>query len=251
MPLLLDAYNILHVVGVLPPDLAGIDLEELADLVAGSRFRGEETILVCDGTPRRHAVGHSTVHVRFAGPGVTADEAIMRLVRRSNAPRRVTVVTSDREIAQAVRRRRATVIGSDRFLAMLAEDHALPAARPRTPGGGHHPADRRQVEAWLRLFDLDPELEALPSTSPPSRDDDRRPATSTHPEPTPSEVPATPRRPTSPRRPGRSVLEASSLADIDPASLDELDTGRLLDASGDPPPSPEPGDNAASDSDSI
>lgn len=246
MPLLLDAYNILHVVGVLPPDLAGIDLEELADLVAGSRFRGEEAILVCDGTPRRHGVRHSTVHVRFAGPGVTADDAIMRLVRRSNAPRRVTVVTSDREIAQAVRRRRATVIGSDRFLAMLAEDHALPAARPRTPGGGHHPADRRQVEAWLRLFDLDPEIEALPPSRPPSRDGDRPPATASHPEPAPPAAPATPRRPPTPRRRGRSVLEASSLADIDPTSLDELDTGRLLDASGDPPPPSEPGDNAES-----
>ena len=41
MPLLIDAYNVLHVVGVLPPDLAGIDLEELAILIAKSRFRGE------------------------------------------------------------------------------------------------------------------------------------------------------------------------------------------------------------------
>ena len=31
MPVLVDAYNVLHVVGVLPPEHAGIDLEELAD----------------------------------------------------------------------------------------------------------------------------------------------------------------------------------------------------------------------------
>ena len=46
VPLLVDAYNVLHVVGVLPPDLAGIDLEELAILITNSRFRGEEAVLV-------------------------------------------------------------------------------------------------------------------------------------------------------------------------------------------------------------
>ncbi|MCP4796796.1 MAG: NYN domain-containing protein, partial [Phycisphaeraceae bacterium] len=113
MPLLVDAYNVLHVVGVLPPDLAGIDLEELAILISRSRFRGEEAVLVCDGVPKPHQVDETgRVHVRFAGAGVTADDLILRLVRGSSAPRRLTVVTSDREIAVNARRRRAGVISS-------------------------------------------------------------------------------------------------------------------------------------------
>ncbi len=265
MPLLLDAYNILHVVGVLPPSLAGIDLDELADLVSGSRFRHEPTILVCDGTPRRHGVCHQSVHVRFAGPGKTADDLIARLVQRSTAPRRVTVITSDREIAQAVRRRRATVIDSERFLAMLAEDHAT--NRPAAPNRGHasprHLVDQRQVEAWLRLFDLDPELHEIPSTSPstPLRSPARRPGHATSdpgtdpravrqtgastgpPSGHPNGSTGGPRPPAAPRssagsstssdtpRRRRSAAEAERLSDIDPATVDELDTAALLDAS--------------------
>lgn len=224
MPILLDAYNILHVTGVLPPDLAGIDLEELATLVTGSRYRRESTILVCDGSPRRHQVRERSVHVRFAGPGQTADAAIIRLVRRSSAPRRLTIVTSDREIVQQVRRRRASVISSERFLANLAEDHAIrssdrPSSDRRTdPPPASHPADRRQVEAWLRLFELDQAALAEESNHPAGS-----------PTATPKSGPTdTPTRPS--RKP--SILEARTLSDIDPASLDELDVESLLDESG-------------------
>ena len=232
MPLLLDAYNILHVVGVLPPDLAGIDLDELADLVAGSRYRHEPAILVCDGPARRHRVEHPSVHVRFAGPGRTADDLLVRLVGRSTAPRRVTVVTSDREIIQAVRRRRATTIESDRFLGMLAEDHAT--IRPESPFPGkaspRHLVDQRQVDAWLRLFDLDPEWTEIPASGPT-----RTPTSKSTPPPMPparekprprADTPAAPPRP----RSGRPAIDAERLADIDPRTVDDLDTESLLDA---------------------
>ncbi len=213
-------------VGVLPPDLAGIDLEELADLVAGSRYRHEPVILVCDGPVRHHRVAHPSVHVRFAGSGRTADDLIMRLVGRSTAPRRVTVVTSDREIIQTVRRRRATVIESDRFLGMLAEDHAT--IRPESPSASRssprHLVDQRQVDAWLRLFDLDPEWTEIPPSGPtltptsmPPAREKPRPRVGT---PTP-----TPRS-----RAGRPAIDAERLADIDPRTVDDLDTASLLDA---------------------
>jgi predicted RNA-binding protein with PIN domain len=230
MPLLLDAYNVLHVTGVLPPDLAGIDLEELADLIAGSRHRHEPAILVCDGPARHHRVSHPSVHVRFAGPGKTADDLIARLIRRSTSPRRMTVITSDREIAQAVRRRRATVIESERFLQMLAEDHAV--IRPQSPHRGHGPSrhlvDRRQVDAWLRLFDLEPEMHAITSTTTTS-------GSAGHPPPKGRPPSSTDRKtPTAPRRRGRSALDAECLADIDPATIDELDTAALLDTTTKP-----------------
>ncbi len=238
MPLLLDAYNILHVVGVLPPDLAGVDLDELADLVAGSRFRNESAILVCDGPTRRHRAAHPSVHVRFAGPGRSADDLIIRLVGRSTAPRRVTVVTSDREIARAVRRRRATVIESDRFLRMLAEDHAVgDRERPRRGHGGHrHVVDRRQVDAWLRLFDLDPDLQAIPpSAAVPPRSPAPDPPTST-----PTPPPGRPGR-------GRPAIDAERLADIDPDTVDELDTSTLLDGVMDPARDPDESDDPDGD----
>jgi len=124
MPLLLDTYNILHVVGVLPPDLAGVDVRGLAELIETSRYGGEDRLLVCDGAPApgapRGLVAGS--RVVYTGHGRTADDHIMDFVAGSTAPRRVTVVTSDREIIRAVRKRRARTIDSATFLEHLAMD---------------------------------------------------------------------------------------------------------------------------------
>lgn len=48
--LIVDAYNVLHVTGVLPPELAGLEIEELADLALASRWGRQRIVLVCDGT---------------------------------------------------------------------------------------------------------------------------------------------------------------------------------------------------------
>ena len=46
-----DAYNVLHVTGILPPEIAGPDLPALARLVARSRYTDRACWLVCDGAP--------------------------------------------------------------------------------------------------------------------------------------------------------------------------------------------------------
>src|SRR5215475_3283389 len=101
MPLLVDAFNVLHVTGILPPDLAGIDLDELADLVEASRFCREDTWIVCDGMRPRQ---RERVWFSWSGTAAKADDLIVALVRRSSAPRSMTVVTSDRTLAALVRR---------------------------------------------------------------------------------------------------------------------------------------------------
>ncbi len=246
MPLLVDAYNVLHVVGVLPPDLAGIDLEELAILIAQSRFRGEEAVLVCDGVIKPHHVeAGGRVHVRFAGAGVTADELILRLVRGSSAPRRVTIVTSDREIAVNARRRRATVISSEAFLEILASDRQHRPSERRTPPStpSSQGADRRQVEHWLRLFGVDENLLELesgsldaeaapppatgpadasggsPSSTPPAAGEEVKPPATNDPEAPP-------------------IMHAEHLDEIRSEDLRSLDMNRLLEDSGESPTPP-------------
>lgn len=234
MPLLIDAYNVLHVVGVLPPDLAGIDLPELADLIVDSRYRRESTILVCDGVEKaHHRVEAPGIHVRFAGPGVKADDLIIRLVQRSSAPKRLTIVTSDREIARASRRRRATVMTSELFLHRLSEDRNGPPARGASERrhSADHPADRRQVEHWLRVFGIDaddPGLQIPPSPT-------RRSTSPSGASPSDKRGDARKKRgrssgsPPAVERPG--ILEAEHLADIDPDQIDRIDMNRLIDDS--------------------
>jgi hypothetical protein len=156
MALLVDANNVLHVTGVLPPDLAGIDLDGLIHLVERSRFARRPVCLVCDGPGRaagEEQSDRSTIRVVHAGRGRSADDAILALIDRSSAPRHLTVVTLDRRLADDSRRRGCRILRSDAFLGALAHDHAHHARRDRRrlirPAG---PLPPGEVEYWLRVF---------------------------------------------------------------------------------------------------
>jgi hypothetical protein len=169
VPLIIDTYNVLHVTGVLPPELAIGEPEGLARLVAESRFGGEAVWLVCDGVPRGASrVGR--ILIEGAGPGRTADEHIMRFLDRSSAPRRVTVVTSDRAIVRHARARGADTIRSEDFLSQLAGD--AHRRRPRKPGAAQPdprrsvPLGEREVSGWMRLFGITAEQAAIRGAEP-------------------------------------------------------------------------------------
>jgi len=181
VPLIIDTYNALHVTGVLPPELAVGDPEGLAALIAGSRFGGDAVWLICDGVPRGAArVGR--IVIEGAGPGKSADDHIAAFLDRSSAPRRITVVTSDRAIQRKARSRGADWMKSEEFLAMLADDArrikpAKPAARKPDPRRSV-PLNEREVAGWMTLFEINAEqaaIQAAPSlpkqlsTGAPSR----------------------------------------------------------------------------------
>ena len=104
--LIVDAYNVLHVTGVLPPELAGLDAPDLADLVAASRWGRHQAVIVCDGTRPKEmrAVERGLVRVTYAGGGRSADAAIEALVNESSHPRRITVVSNDRAVQRSGKR---------------------------------------------------------------------------------------------------------------------------------------------------
>ena len=181
MPIIIDTYNVLHVTGVLPPELAVGEPEGLAALVAASRFGSDAVWLICDGVPRgANRVGR--IVIEGAGPGQSADDHIAAFLQSSSAPRRLTVVTSDRAVQRKARARGAEWIKSEEFLALLAED-----ARRVRPGRGRVvrdsprksvPLNEREVAGWMKLFEITAEqaaIEAAPSvprrTARPRTDD--------------------------------------------------------------------------------
>ena len=164
MPLIVDTYNVLHTTGVLPPDLAGMDLGRLVDAVAMSRYRTDAVTLVCDGVerPGRVAPARSGIRVHYAGHRRTADEVIGRMVDRSTAPRRLTVVSSDREVQRSARRRRCRTLSSADFLTAIAADLEF-GPPPETPAPmATGPVD---VDHWLGAFGLRPGDLVLPAAA--------------------------------------------------------------------------------------
>lgn len=228
--LLVDAFNVLHVTGVLPPDLAGPDVGDLADLIARSRWRAGGAMLVCDGpgpkgSKRRAAApAGGVIQIRYAGAGRDADSLIERLLHRHSAPRRVTVVSSDRRLQHAARSRKARWMPSEAFLRRLAHDARRPAPDPDPYRGFDRavPLSDGAVEAWIRDFGVPEADRRRPASESPRIERPSRRRRRDHP----------PRRDEAPPAPGASEddLLREAMREwpgrIDP---DDLDMRRWLD----------------------
>ncbi|MDZ5442675.1 NYN domain-containing protein [Micromonospora sp. 4G57] len=83
---------------------------------------GDEITVVFDGAERMHGLPPTPrgVRVLFSRKGETADELIRRLVRAEPTGRPVVVISSDREVADGVRRHGAYPLGADSLLRRLA-----------------------------------------------------------------------------------------------------------------------------------
>ncbi|MGI9014217.1 MAG: NYN domain-containing protein [Phycisphaerales bacterium] len=161
MPLVVDAYNVLHVTGVLHPDRAGVEVEDLVELIHNSRYRKEDVCLICDGERRMREAENQTnqtghLRVIYAGAGRSADDQIELMIDRSSAPRRLIIVTSDLRLVRAAKRRRCKQLRSDVFLAQLERD-AHRQVGSRTARRHSERLSDAEVRYWLRVFGLDDE----------------------------------------------------------------------------------------------
>jgi hypothetical protein len=153
--LIVDAYNVLHITGVLPPEIAGVDLPGLARLVALSRYRITDTLLVCDG-PHRHEAADIVppCHTQFAGPGNDADAIIEALLARTPRSKRAIVISSDARLRRAAGKHHARYLRSEVWLHQLAIDYL---AHQRGVG----PASRQPLRPdFARELPLDPHTAA-------------------------------------------------------------------------------------------
>ncbi len=91
--------------------LGGIAAQSRAEVTVV--FDGAEKLVAVPGTPRG-------VRVLFSRKGETADELIRQLVRAEPAGRPIVVISSDREVADGVRRHGAYPLSSDTLLRRLA-----------------------------------------------------------------------------------------------------------------------------------
>lgn len=172
MTLLIDTYNVLHVMGVLPPELAGLNVHGLAGLIRTSRYGRRKSRLVCDGTAveldKKPDDLPRTITTHFAGPTREADDVIREMIEQSSSPKRLLVVSSDRAVRTAARKRRCRVLDAPTFLRHIAEDAAKALQRDRSsrPFG---PLTTKQVEQWIRHFKLAEDELAIPTSSTEQR----------------------------------------------------------------------------------
>jgi predicted RNA-binding protein with PIN domain len=159
MKLIVDGYNLLHASGVFGAGRGAGAFEQsrraLLDMLAD--LLGDEaanTVVVFDaarapdGLPGRST--HRGIRVWFAREYPDADSLIEELVEDATSPHLV-VVSNDRRLQAAARRRRARAVGCDEWLAearaarrRAREAHDIKPAEPGPEGADY----------WKRYFDL-------------------------------------------------------------------------------------------------
>ena len=180
MRYLIDGYNLLHAMGVLLGRVGPHGLEKARLTLLGHihALHGTDTgavTVVFDaanappGTVPEH--DHDGVHVLFA-VREEADDVIEALIRRDPAPRQLTVVSDDRRLKEAARRRQCLSLGCLDYLEQ-ARRRAPPAAEADgavKPQGVSDEETRRWMEAFGDLAD-DPWLEGLADFEAPPGED--------------------------------------------------------------------------------
>ena len=152
MELLVDTWNVLHQTGILPPDLAGLEVDELASMLSKGRWARDRITLICDGTPRSAGSSPSkNIEIVYTGGNKSADQEIMDRVAASSSANRIVVVTNDREIVRFIRAKGAQQLGSVEFLEAIIDDHQKPGKKTIRKPSGLSP---EKAAAWKEEFDF-------------------------------------------------------------------------------------------------
>src|SRR4051812_43824051 len=141
MRFVIDGYNLLHAMGRLggPVGPHGLAKARAALLGLVRAAHDDPVTIVFDA--RRAVAGidaaevHGTVRVEYA-TREEADDRIEWLIAHDAAPKRLVVVSNDRRLQQAARRRGCPAWGCDEYLDWLEKRrHHRPAPPPEKPSG--------------------------------------------------------------------------------------------------------------------
>lgn len=154
MPVLIDGYNLLHAALDFDPERPP-SRSTLCYLIGQwARRTGEKVTIVFDGSAPRTALAEQisvpSVEVRYSGRGIKADDTLERLINENSAARLLTVVSTDREVAQAARRRKAKTLRADAFWEKVLRELARPSPKPLEPPEKRTGLSREQAVEWLR-----------------------------------------------------------------------------------------------------
>ena len=160
MPVLIDGNNLLFAARAVedPDRLMGRSMLCVA-LGDWARRRGERVHVIFDGPPPANGlaqqIGAAGIRVSYSGGGVPADNAIEHELDQNSAARRVWVVSSDREVARAAKRRRARPVRAEVFWRMLKRDLARREPGPDEPAEKEAGLSEGDAEEWLRELGLE------------------------------------------------------------------------------------------------
>ncbi len=133
-------------------------LDDVATFVLRARVK---MMVVFDGAPEDHFPDGSRyrgVQVFYAERGSTADDRIKSIVDASRERRTLIVVTSDRALADYVRRSGAQVVRAGDFRRRMEDEAAEGRGAARRDDAPKNIGDEG-LDHWMRYFGVEPEDE--------------------------------------------------------------------------------------------
>ena len=180
MPTLIDGYNLMHAGGLLGKKLGSDQFRKirtrfLTDLAhALGPIRAHDTTIVFDASNPPYDLPEKSRHkgltVLYAINDENADARLEQLIAEHSAPKRLRVVSSDRRVRLAAKRRRAISVSADEFWVEIDRLKAAPrryknAENTAPAPKAKPPRDPRltdgEIAFWAEEFQ---DLDAMPET---------------------------------------------------------------------------------------
>ncbi len=182
MRILIDGYNLMHAIGLMPPSFGPDGFRRarkrfLNDLAAGlDPVDAHQTTVVFDAAhpppDRPDRERHKGLTVLYAVNDEDADARLEILIAKHSSPKQLTVVSSDRRVRDAAKRRRALTLTSDEFWERVRRPRKVsasppkPSAEERGRREGPSAAESRFWQETFGALDQAPEMrEALAEPS--------------------------------------------------------------------------------------
>lgn len=157
MPFIIDGYNLLHFIQKASEDFGAITDVGLCRIISEYlRQINEKGEVVFDGTGPRDKTGFDNIRnleVFFAGLRSDADTVIENKIKASTAPKRLMIVSSDRRLRDAGRKRKATIVKSQVFWDNVQKQLSR-KAKVKEPPEKREGLTESETDRWLKIFDL-------------------------------------------------------------------------------------------------
>jgi predicted RNA-binding protein with PIN domain len=156
--IIIDGHNLLHSIVNISEEAESINDVQLCWIISrylrAIRKQGE---IIFDGTGPRdkiHFDNIANLEVCFAGLGKDADTVIENKIKANTAPKRLSIVSSDRRLRDAARARRATAVKSEVFWDNLHKQlkRKKPVKEPEAKRVGLSESETKQ---WLEFFGIE------------------------------------------------------------------------------------------------
>ncbi len=156
--LVIDGYNLLRAIQNLTEHSSNITDVQLCQIVDEYLYRIKKRgSIVFDGVGPREKEAFNNLRnleVVFSGTSHEADDVIEKLVRQSSAPKMLTVVSNDRRIKAAAKKRKATTVDCVDFWMEVLKTIEKKRKRQVEPQGKFIGISEAETEYWLREFGL-------------------------------------------------------------------------------------------------